>query len=133
MQCEAATTAQFAGTYDSPEWGTTVLRVVGDEIWGVYAHDEGVLRGRVVNGAFLGWWNEVPSRRGPNDAGEVQFCLTTDADGRPAIDGSWMYGSVDDPDHGAWRDDWDMPRSTSSAPEELEARFAQPAIFLSRP
>lgn len=133
VQCNPATAAQFAGVYDSPEWGTMVLRVVGDEVWGAYLHDEGVVRGRIVNGAFLGWWNEVPSRQPNADAGEVQFCITADTDGRMMVDGSWMYGSLDAPDRGSWSDDWDLRPSDSPAPAELEARFSRPELFLHRP
>ena len=108
-------------------WGDMVLRVVGNEVWGAYAHDEGTLVGTFENGVLRGWWSEVPSRAPDADAGEVEFRFVRGADGQLTLDGRWRYGTGD------WHDDWDLSLVPGAADPALEARFGTPAAFVHHP
>ncbi len=110
----------------SGDWGHLVLRDVGDEVFGVYSHDQGTVRGHLVGDTFVGWWCEVPSRRANADAGEVELQFVRDGNG-VRIDGRWGYGS--DLSH----DDWDLTTRDDDVPAELDARFADPDAFCRHP
>ncbi len=114
----------------SGDWGDMVLRQVGNEVWGVYDHDQGTIVGTVQGGALVGWWSEVPSRSPSNDAGEVEFrWVRTDAGGGILLDGRWKYGTND-----SWREDWDIGLVTDRQPSsELLARFNDPNQFPRHP
>lgn len=112
----------------SGDWGHMVLRVVGDEVWGAYNHDEGTVRGRVVNGRFVGWWCEVPSRGPDADAGEVEFGFVRGPSGELNFDGKWRYGTTAE-----WQENWDLQRVSEAPSAELEARFANAAAFCPHP
>ena len=87
--------ADISGTW-KVNFGTLVLKVdANGEMRGVYEHDEGRLAGRYYGGLFMGRWCELPSHRGPQDAGVLQLQFARSGD-RIAIDGRWTYG--DSPD-----------------------------------
>lgn len=115
--------AAYMGLYRG-DWGTMVLRQVGDEVWGAYAHDAGAVRGTLAGDVFTGRWCEDPSRTDDSDSGYVRFIFTTAPDGTTAIDGSWSYGSAA-PDH----DDWDLTLQPGEHDAALEGRFADPSHF----
>ena len=108
-------------------WGDMVLRVVGNEVWGAYAHDEGTVVGSFEDGVLRGWWSEVPSRAPNADAGEVEFRFVRGADGQLTLDGRWRYGTGD------WHEDWDLSLVPGAADPALDARFANPAAFVRHP
>jgi serine/threonine protein kinase len=110
------------------DFGGLVMRRVGDELWGVYGHDAGTVRGRVVGDRFVGWWCEAPSRRAPGDAGDVEMQVIVDADGVRAIAGRWRYGAAGD-----WDDRWDLTAAPGPEPAALAARFADAAAFCAHP
>jgi hypothetical protein len=110
------------------DFGGIVIRQVGDELWGVYGHDEGTVRGRVVGDRFVGWWCEAPSRRPPGDAGDVEMQVIVDRDGVRAIAGHWRYGA-----DGDWDDRWDETAVPGPAPAALTDRFADTAAFCAHP
>jgi hypothetical protein len=106
------------------DWGDMLLKKVGSEYWGAYTHDQGTVVVRLyADGAFRGWWTEVPSRNVPSDAGDVEFRFAWD-NGTLALDGRWRYGT-----EGGWSENWDLKRSTGPAPAELEQRFGDPTQF----
>ena len=120
------TAGEIEGTWTG-DWGTMVLRRVGDEVHGAYAHDEGTIVGTFEDGVLTGWWTEVPSRAPPSDAGEVEFRFTKSATGI-ALDGRWRYGT-----EGEFSEDWDLELSEDPIPEDLEARFDDDAAFEEHP
>ncbi len=74
-------------------WGTMTLTGDVNGMEGTYTWDEGHMRGSLTDPAtrtYTGWWDEVPSRTAPADAGEV--ILTVNADGK-SFGGQWRYGS----------------------------------------
>ena len=116
-------TAAYMGLYRG-DWGTMVLRQVGAEVWGAYAHDDGAVRGTIVGNEFTGRWCEDPERAGDSDAGNVHFAFTMEPDGTLAIDGAWSYGDAP-PDQA----DWDVTLRPGETDADLEAKFADPAHF----
>jgi hypothetical protein len=113
--------------YYSGQWGNMVLRLVGDEIWGAYTHDQGTIVGRYVDGVLVGWWSEVPSRLPTADAGDVEFRFTR-VGNVVRMDGRWRYGTEQ-----AWREDWDIDQVNAAPPADLLQRFDTPAVFIRHP
>jgi hypothetical protein len=112
----------------SGDWGDMEFRVVGEEIWGSYSHDEGTVVCRWSDdGVLRGWWSEVPSRLPDNDAGDVEFKFSR-ASGSLALDGKWRYGTIGD-----WREDWDLGFVTTPAPAALSERFKDSSQFKKHP
>jgi|GEM_PF-7039836 len=113
--------------YYSGQWGNMVLRMVGEEIWGAYTHDQGTIVGRYVDGVFVGWWSESPSRLPNADAGDVEFRFIR-VGNVVRMDGRWRYGSME-----AWREDWDIGQVSAEPPADLLSRFDTPALFIRHP
>ncbi|HVV86223.1 MAG TPA: hypothetical protein VHE35_24375, partial [Kofleriaceae bacterium] len=122
-----APAAEIAGRWYG-DFGHLIVRRVGDELWGVYEHDDGTIRGKLVGDAFIGWWCEAPSRRAPGDAGDVEMRVIVDRDGVRAIAGRWRYGATGD-----WDDRWDLKADTSPPSASLAARFDHADEFCSHP
>jgi hypothetical protein len=66
-----------------------VFKQSGNSVTGTYTHDQGRFSGTVKGNALSGRWNEVPTRKPPNDAGLVEWTLA--ADGK-SFTGKWRYG-----------------------------------------
>ncbi|MEY2453179.1 MAG: hypothetical protein QOD92_2753 [Acidimicrobiaceae bacterium] len=105
----------------SGDWGDLVLRVTADgKVVAAYAYDQGMIVGTLTGRRIDGWWCEVPSRKGPGDAGPVQFDFVGDPAKSLTIDGRWQYASG----NGTWSEDWDIDaKSTQAPPPELVARL----------
>jgi hypothetical protein len=89
------TAAEITGTWHT-NFGTFVVRVAADgTLRGAYEHDDGRLAGRYRDGLFIGRWCELPTHRGPQDAGAVQLQFARDRTGL-VLAGRWTYG--DSPD-----------------------------------
>jgi hypothetical protein len=83
--------AAITGTW-KVNFGTLALRVDPDgTTFGVYEHDEGTLVGRFNDGLFMGRWCELPTRRGPKDAGVLQLHFARNG-GKTVVAGRWTYG-----------------------------------------
>ncbi len=120
-------TSEILGHFNG-DWGDMEFRVVGQELWGSYSHDEGTVVVTWSDTGFLqGWWSEKPTRLPTNDAGEVQFKFTK-AGGVVSLDGWWRYG-----DTGVWNEDWDLTHTDAAVPAELSARFNDPSQFKRHP
>ncbi|MBK7153097.1 MAG: hypothetical protein IPH72_15225 [Sandaracinaceae bacterium] len=113
----------YMGLYRG-DWGTMVLTQLGTEVWGVYDHDRGAVRGTLSGDVFIGRWCEDPSRTGDSDSGNVRFVFTVQPDGTTSIDGSWSYGDAA-PDH----DDWDLTLQPGEQDTQLESRFLMTEQF----
>ncbi len=109
----------------SGDWGNLYLEQLPDGlVVGAYGYDEGVLVGRLVDSSFRGTWCEVPSRKGPTDAGPVELTFVL-VDGQRTIDGRWRYAG--DAAGSAWREDWDLTDRSTQAPDPvLKARAEDP-------
>ena len=75
----------WSGTW-STEWGEMTLIQYGSQLEGTYPHDAGHVAGTVDGNNFQGRWDEAPTRKGPTDAGAVEFTLG--ADGK-TLTGRW--------------------------------------------
>jgi hypothetical protein len=93
-----ATSATWNGSWDT-EWGLMKLTQSGTSLTGTYPHDHGRISGTVSGAHFKGRWNEAPTRKGPGDAGAVEFTMS--ADGK-RLTGRWNY----DGSPTAWHTDW---------------------------
>jgi hypothetical protein len=70
--------------------------------YGVYDQGNGILVGHYANDRFVGWWCQEPTRRGPDDAGEVNLHFVR-GDHRILMEGVWKYG---DGRTAAWQDNF---------------------------
>lgn len=111
------------------DWGEMSLRIVGDEVWGAYNHQQGTVRGTFRDGVFRGWWTQLPTRQAPNDAGEVEFLFSHNEDGSLVLDGRWKSGA----DEETWTEDWDLGHIASPVPEDLATAFNDATIFIAHP
>jgi hypothetical protein len=102
------------------DWGTMAIEVDGDQVRAAYTHDDGRITGTFEDGVFRGRWTEIPTREGPNDAGEVEFRFAKTGDDTIALDGRWDYDGEADP---LTHDDWDLTLSPEAVPDELRAAF----------
>lgn len=100
------------------DWGDLVLRVSdGGRVVATYAHDQGMIVGTLSGRRITGWWCEVPSRKGPGDAGPVQFDFVGEPGQALAIDGRWLYASG--ATSGAtWSEDWDIDAKSQTPPPQ---------------
>jgi hypothetical protein len=88
----AQTPNPWSGTWDT-EFGRMTLTQSGSSVEGTYTYDDGHLTGTVSGNVLNGRWDEAPTRTGPDDAGPLQFTLSSD--GR-SFTGTWRYDG-DDP------------------------------------
>lgn len=118
------------GKWDSDQaFGTMVFWAVGDDIRGVYRIEDGSVIGRVENGVFRGWWCQVPSRRPPDDAGEVEWRLLKDPDSEAVrLDGRWRYGT-----EGPMKGGWDLTKIGGLEPADLVEAMGDASRFCPHP
>ena len=90
--------SEWAGTWDSGQWGEMKLTQNGSTVTGTYTWDEGKIEGTVSGNTLRGTWSESPSYSPPDDAGDFEFTLSSDGN---AFTGQWRYGS-----DGEWDGDW---------------------------
>lgn len=90
--------SEWAGTWDSEQWGEMKLMQKGNTVTGTYSWDEGKIEGTVSGNMLRGTWSESPSYSPPDDAGDFEFTLSADGN---SFSGHWRYGSDDD-----WDGDW---------------------------
>ncbi len=88
----------WTGTWDT-EWGAMALTQTGSNVRGTYPHDTGHIAGTVTGDKFKGRWTELPTRKGPSDAGAVE--LTMSANGKK-LTGRWTYDSAPT----SWNTNW---------------------------
>ena len=90
--------SEWAGTWDSGQWGEMKLTQNGSTVTGTYTWDEGKIEGTVFGNMLRGTWSESPSYSSPDDAGDFEFTLSSDDN---SFTGKWRYGS-----DGDWDGDW---------------------------
>jgi hypothetical protein len=78
----------WSGMWESAEWGEMTLTQSGSRVTGTYVYQSGRIEGTVTGAVLKGRWTEVPTRKGPSDAGAFEFTLT--ADGK-SFKGRWNY------------------------------------------
>jgi hypothetical protein len=118
--------AEMNRTWETP-WGMMKLEVGSDgSVYGVYAHEGGVIVGNYYRGVLTGWWCEAPTRRPREDAGMLQWHFVRGPH-RILFDGQWKYG--DDPNT-PWVRNWSGFSIDSPAVPELEQRMQLRALCL---
>ena len=109
------------------EWGNLVLKQFGETVLGAYTHRDGTLLCRFDKGVLVGWWSEEPSREPAGDAGELEIHFVK-KNGALTLLGRYRNGSA-----GVWHEEWNLKRVSDEPPPELEARFAETALFHPHP
>jgi hypothetical protein len=91
----------WSGTWDT-SWGTMYLTQSLGKVTGTYDYDDGKIEGYIsknLSGNILvGTWSEYPSYAPPDDAGDIEFIMSSDFN---SFTGRWRYGSSGD-----WYADW---------------------------
>ncbi len=99
-------TGGWIGTW-STNWGDMTLTQSGSTVTGTYAHDTGHITATVSGNYLQGTWSEAPSYAPPNDAGDVEWTLSSDG---KSFTGHWRYDSS-----GAWQP-WTGTKTSSPTP-----------------
>ncbi|MEY2441817.1 MAG: hypothetical protein QOJ46_1243 [bacterium] len=118
------------GVWTSDAFGPTVFRQVGGEIRGVLRLARGTVVARISRGGVLrGTWCESPTRRPPDDRGEVQWRMTRSG-GSQTLLGRWRYGAT-----GAFRGGWDLKKvgGPELEPPDFAGLFDDPWRFCRGP
>jgi hypothetical protein len=66
------------------------LSASGSSVTGTYDYQGGKIGGTVSGNTLKGKWSQQPSYQAPDDAGDLQFTLSSDAS---SFTGQWRYGS----------------------------------------
>jgi hypothetical protein len=111
----------------SGDWGNLVLKQFGETVMGAYAHRDGTLLCRFEKGTLVGWWTEAPSREPDGDAGDLEIHFVKKG-GVLTLLGRYRHGTS-----GPWLEEWNLKRLPDEPPPELEARFAETALFHPHP
>jgi hypothetical protein len=123
--------ADVIGTYEfdlGSQYGPLVLRVADTNMLvGSYVFKQGTLICTFSLGACVGWWTQATRDPAQNDAGEMTFRFVHDR-GAIAAEGSYRYGTS-----GAFVHEWNLHKSTRSAPADVIARFNDPSAFKTGP
>ena len=102
------TDLNWSGTWDT-SWGMMYLTQSLGKVTGTYDYDDGKIEGYIsknLSGDILvGTWSEYPSYAPPDDAGDIEFIMSSDFN---SFTGRWRYGSSGD-----WYSDWTGTRVTS--------------------
>jgi hypothetical protein len=86
------TGAELNGRSWHVNYGEMLLHVDADgSAYGVYDQGKGIMIGRFADGRFHGWWCQEPTRRPPDEAGQVELHFVH-GDGRILMEGLWTYG-----------------------------------------
>ena len=93
--CRPTKSVGFSGQWKT-NWGMMKLNQSGN---GNYTHDKGKISGSVRGKTLIGTLSEAPTYSPPNDAGDVEFILSTDGN---TFSGKWRYGSK-----GNWKSGWE--------------------------
>lgn len=80
----------WTGTW-STNWGTMTLKQKGDVVTGTYEWDNGKITAKAKGNQLIGDWTETPTRKTPNDAGQVIFTMNK---GAKTFAGKWRYGKT---------------------------------------
>jgi len=116
------------GLWTSDAFGPTVFREVDGEIHGALRLAHGTVVARISDGVLRGTWCEEPTRRSPDDRGEVQWRMTHSG-GRATLVGRWRYGSS-----GAFHGGWDLTKvgGPQLEPPDVTPLFDEPSAFCRR-
>jgi hypothetical protein len=92
-----ARTASWTGHWDTT-YGFMTLTQRGNRVTGgyVYKDKDGRIAGTVSGKVLRGTWSQLPTRKPPRDAGQIEFRIDGNRFG-----GRWRYGST-----GRWHADW---------------------------
>jgi len=88
----------WAGKWRSTNFGVMTLKQTGSVVRGSYTYKGGRVSGTASGRVLRGTWTQLPTRRPPNDEGQLVFTLA--ANGK-SWTSKWRYDSS-----GAWRTNW---------------------------
>jgi hypothetical protein len=116
------------GLWTSPAFGPTVFREVDGEILGALRLARGTVVAHISGGVMRGTWCEAPTRRLPDDLGEVQWRMTRSG-GSDKLVGGWRYGTS-----GAFRGGWDLTKvgGPELEPPDVIGLFDEKSSFCRR-
>jgi hypothetical protein len=103
-------------------FGNAYFRVQGSRVEAIYDHEDGRILGTIYDGVFDGWWNELPTRQPPDNAGLVNFRMRREG-GKLRLDGEWLYGR-----EGNWMV-WELTEVDRSIPVSVQAKFEDSSTF----
>lgn len=83
----------WEGTWNT-NWGLMQLTQSAGKVTGSYEHDNGKIEGNIsknlTGDILVGTWSEEPSYTPPDDAGDLEFIMSSDLN---SFTGNWRYGS----------------------------------------
>ena len=127
LEAKEVTAADMVGVWNAEDFGVVVFRNDDGGLRASYRYDDGTITGAIVDGLFVGWWCEAPSRTAPQQGGDVEFRLVETPNGG-MLDGRWRYGTEEE-----YKESWDLLRVDLPEPADLTARFTSPTAFCAHP
>ena len=121
----AISARDLEGLWASPAFGPVVFREVDGEIRGALRLARGTVTARISQGVVRGTWCERPTRRPPDDLGEVEWRMTRSV-GTDELIGRWRYGRKE-----PLRGGWDLTKvgGPELEPPDVIGIFDQPSRF----
>jgi len=95
----SSTTIDISGQWYT-DFGRLVITQDAQRINGEYTHDNGRIRGTIMNNVLTGIWSESPSYAPPKDAGDFEFYFSRDG---KSFKGYWRYGHGENRWDGEWK------------------------------
>lgn len=103
-------------------FGEAYFTVEGNRVKAVYDAWDGRIQGVIHEGIFDGWWNQLPTRSPPDNAGQVHFQMRREL-GSLRLDGTWRFGR-----EGDWMF-WEMTKVDEDIPVSAQAKFEESSTF----
>jgi hypothetical protein len=102
VQPVAPAPINWSGYWMCGEWGRLILTQTGSTVTGTYSYQGGKFTGYAAGNTLVGTWSEEPTYKEPDDAGDVQFNMSSDGN---SFRGNWRYGHS-----GNWTGTWNGTR-----------------------
>ena len=117
------------GLWTSKAFGPIVFRQDDGKILGAMRLARGTVVARISDGVLRGTWCEAPTRRAPDDLGDVQWLMTRSG-GKEQLIGRWRLGTT-----GTFRGGWDLSKigGPELEPPDVTLLFDEPSRFCRRP
>jgi hypothetical protein len=103
-------------------FGDTYFEVEGNEARAIYTFRDGRILANIDNYVVDGWWTEAPSRKPPNDAGQVHFEIAK-RDSKLLIYGKWSQGRGEN-----WGN-WTLEKVDEVVPGDVQEKFKDHSTF----
>ncbi len=103
-------------------FGDAYFKVDGKSVKAIYDYQDGRIKGTIHEGVFDGWWNELPTRSPPDNAGLVYLQMRREL-GTLRLDGGWIYGR-----DGNWMV-WEFTKVDDRIPVSAQAKLEESSTF----